>query len=182
MNSKTILCLSLAAALLAGCAKKQPDSTAAAKDTPAAGQAAAAAPEAGPMAPDFELKTTTGSTLQFSSLRGKVVLVDFWATWCGPCKAEIPHLVALYGKYKDKGLEIVGIADDSNEHDAVGPFVTHNNIPYPVVYGEPEVGQGYGGISGYPTLFVVDKQGHVVQKFYGYTDERDIELVIQKLL
>ena len=76
----------------------------------------------------------------------------------------------------------MGIADDPSEHDRVAPFVQEAGIPYPVVYGEPEVGQGYGGITGYPTLFAVDRQGRIAHKFFGYTAPEEIESVIQKLL
>jgi thiol-disulfide isomerase/thioredoxin len=133
-------------------------------------------------APDFALQSLQGDTLRLSSLKGKVVLVDFWATWCGPCKAELPHLVDLYGKYKDKGLEIVGIADDPSERADVAPFVKRAGLPYPVVYGEPSVGQRFGGIIGYPTLFVVDRKGQVVKKFIGYTDISVIEQLVTQLL
>jgi len=174
VKSKLVMAL-LVGFALAGCVKKAA--------TPSGdGGSAAVSADALPAAPEFVLASTAGDSLRFSSLKGKVVLVDFWATWCGPCKAEIPHLVALYGKYKDKGLEVVGIADDPSEHDRVAPFVQEAGIPYPVVYGEPEVGQGYGGITGYPTLFAVDRQGRIAHKFFGYTAPEEIESVIQKLL
>jgi thiol-disulfide isomerase/thioredoxin len=180
----------LAASVAAGCGPKQ-DRAASAEaahgGTPAAAPAeapAAPAPEGEKpwAAPQFELEKVGGGTVRLADLRGKVVLVDFWATWCPPCKKEIPHLVALYGRYRGKGLEVVGIADDPNDRSKVGPFVSSHGIPYPVVFSTEKTAESFGGLVGYPTVFVIDRAGQVVGKFIGYTDERNLELAIQKLL
>lgn len=144
-----------------------------------------AAPGQGPRppAPDFNLKTLDGKTLQLSALKGKVVLLDFWATWCPPCREEIPHFKELYDQYRGKGLEIIGVAlDDGGEKD-VAPFAQKNQINYPLsVTGAQELGQRYGGIRGIPTTFLVDKQGRIAQKYVGYQSKQVFEKEIQALL
>ncbi|HEY6952062.1 MAG TPA: TlpA disulfide reductase family protein, partial [Bacteroidota bacterium] len=92
-------------------------------------------------APNFSLKTSEGKTIELSKLKGKTVVVNFWATWCGPCRAEIPGFIDVYEKYKSKGLEIVGISLDQGGWDDVKPFVKKYNISYPVVLGNDKVAQ-----------------------------------------
>lgn len=144
-----------------------------------------AASEQGPRqpAPDFNLKTLDGKTLQLSALKGKVVLLNFWATWCPPCREEIPHFKELYDQYRAKGLEIIGVAlDDGGEKD-VAPFARQNQINYPLVAaGGQELAQSYGGIRGIPTTFLIDKQGRIAQKYIGSRSKEVFEKEIQALL
>jgi len=144
-----------------------------------------AAPQQGPRqpAPDFNLKTLDGKSLQLSALKGKVVLLDFWATWCPPCREEIPHFKELYDQYRGKGLEIIGVAlDDGGEKD-VAPFARKNQINYPLsVTGAQELGQRYGGIRGIPTTFLIDKQGRIAKKYIGGQSKEVFETEIQALL
>ncbi|MBI5837992.1 MAG: TlpA family protein disulfide reductase [Candidatus Eisenbacteria bacterium] len=190
----SLLLAALLAVLATGCAqRKEAPATEAAHG--GAGQAVNTPPEApaGEVqatpggekpwpAPAFELKTVDGGTARMADLKGKVVLVDFWATWCPPCKKEIPHLVTLYDRYKDKGLVVLGVADDPNDHSRVAPFVTKNQIPYPVAYSVEGTADSFGGLVGYPTVFVINRDGQVVGKFIGYTDESTLEAAVQKLL
>ncbi len=110
------------------------------------------------------------------------MILDFWATWCPPCKAEIPHLVALQDKYKSQGLEIVGLSVDEGGANDVKPFADEHQINYTMLIASSETAKDYGGITGIPTTFVVDKQGTIVKKFLGYTDPEVFEAAIQPLL
>jgi peroxiredoxin len=133
-------------------------------------------------APNFSLKTSTGKTIELSKLKGKMVVVNFWATWCGPCRAEIPGFIDVYNKYKSKGLEIVGISLDEGGWKDVEPFVKKLKITYPVVLGTNEVAQQYGNIEAIPTTFIVDKEGRVVSRHVGYMNKEDFENTIKSYL
>ncbi|MBI4535798.1 MAG: TlpA family protein disulfide reductase, partial [Ignavibacteriae bacterium] len=106
----------------------------------------------------------------------------FWATWCGPCRAEIPGFLDIYQSYRPKGLEIVGISLDSKGWDVVRPFIGRFNISYPVVLGNAEVVYQYGGITSIPTTFIVDREGYVRTGHLGYYPRDDFEDEIKKLL
>jgi cytochrome c biogenesis protein CcmG/thiol:disulfide interchange protein DsbE len=133
-------------------------------------------------APDFSLPDLAGKTVKFSDFKGKVVLVDFWATWCGPCKLEVPHLVDLYNQYNNQGFEIIGIALDNSGAEVVAPFVRENNVSYPVVIGNREVAMAFGGLTAIPTAFLVDKSGNIIKKYVGYQDKAVFEEEIKRLL
>ena len=133
-------------------------------------------------APNFSLMTSSGQTVELKKLQGKAVVVNFWATWCGPCRAEIPGMAEIYGKYKDKGVEIVGVSLDDRGWSVVNPFVQKLGIPYPVVLGNDQVVQAYGGIDAIPTTFFVDKKGTVVKKHVGYMSKDDFEKILRSVL
>ena len=136
----------------------------------------------GSQAPDFALTDLSGKTVHLSDFKGKVVIVDFWATWCGPCRVEIPDFVKLQSKYKDKGLEIVGLSLDADGEKAVKPFVDKHDINYTMLLANDETAKSYGGILGIPTTFVIDRQGRIVQKFVGVMPAKTFEDTIQPLL
>ncbi len=133
-------------------------------------------------APDFQLKTLDGQMLQLSALKGKVVLLDFWATWCPPCKAEIPHFKELYTGYKDRGLEIIGASLDEGGEGPVKAFVQQNGVTYPVGLADSRLAQAYGGIQGIPTTFLIDREGKIAKKYIGYQDKEVFEKEIRRLL
>lgn len=139
---------------------------------------------AGPRAPaaDFTVTDLGGKIFQLSALKGKVVLIDFWATWCPPCREEIPHFKELYAAYGGKGLEIIGLALDPGGVADVAPFVREQQIPYPIAMGTPALVQAYGGIRGIPTTFLVDKQGRIAKKYVGYHGKEVFEGEIRTLL
>jgi thiol-disulfide isomerase/thioredoxin len=133
-------------------------------------------------APNFVLKTSSGTDVELKKLSGKVVVVNFWATWCGPCRAEIPGMLEVYDKYKGKGLEIVGISLDQNGWRVITPFVERMKITYPVVWDQGEVAMAYGGIQAIPTTFIIDRDGDVVKRHMGYLSKEAFEQAIQPYL
>lgn len=132
-------------------------------------------------APDFHLDTLEGKPLSLADYKNKVVLLNFWATWCGPCRAEIPDLVQLQNKYKDQ-LQILGLVVDDDDQQAIKNFVDEFGINYPVALVTNELRVEYGGIAALPTSFLLDAQGRVVQKHEGLHDPVLYEVEIRSLL
>jgi len=132
-------------------------------------------------APEFKLDALDGQPLSLATARGKIVLLNFWATWCGPCRAEIPDLIALQQKYKDQ-LQIIGLTVDDDDASVIKQVVDETHINYPVAMASPEVRLQYGGIAALPTSFVLDAQGRVVQKHEGLRDPALYETEIRALL
>jgi thiol-disulfide isomerase/thioredoxin len=132
-------------------------------------------------APEFKLNTLEGKPLSLADYKGKVILLNFWASWCGPCRAEIPDLVELQNKYKDQ-LQIIGLVVDDEDEDAIKKFVTDFGINYPVALAGDEVRLQYGGIPALPTSFLLDAEGRVVQKHEGLRDPVLYEVEIRSLL
>jgi len=132
-------------------------------------------------APDFKLAGLDGKPVTLADSKGKVVLVNFWATWCGPCRAEIPDLVELQKKYKDR-LQILGLAVDDEDLDAIKKFAARFGVNYPVALATNEIRLQYGGIPALPTSFILDSEGRVVQKHEGLRDPVLYETEIRSLL
>ncbi len=120
------------------------------------------------LAPDFSLKSFDGREITLSQLKGKVVLLDFWATWCGPCKESIPHLIQLYKNYRQSGFELVGMNVEKGDSEAVRRFVTSMDIPYPVVIAPENVVNSYR-VTGIPTAFLIDKEGKIRERVLGFS-------------
>jgi thiol-disulfide isomerase/thioredoxin len=131
-------------------------------------------------APDFRLPDLSGKMVALSDFKGKVVLVDFWATWCGPCQEEIPDLIALQAKFKDKGFTVLGVDMDVGSAK-VGPFVADNKLTYPVLLAGGDAPKGYD-VPGLPAAVLVDRKGRMVRSYLGERDlddfTRDVEAVI----
>jgi len=137
------------------------------------------------MAPDFALpRSGDGRVVHLSDFKGKVRLVNFWATWCPPCRAEIPEFVRFYSEMRARGVEIIGISVDSNGDQAVAPFVEKNGVNYPMLLGDERTAKAYGGIRGIPTTFIVDRQGRIVKKYVGLpaSDEAGIRTELMKVI
>lgn len=126
----------------------------------------------GQAAPDFTLKNLNGESVSLSNYKGKVVLLDFWATWCGPCRMSTPALVRLNEKFKDRGLTVLGISMDENI-DNVKPFVTEEKVQHNILYAEgSNVAYSYQ-IEAIPTLYLIDKQGVIRQQYSGYSSQTE---------
>jgi thiol-disulfide isomerase/thioredoxin len=132
-------------------------------------------------APDFKLAGLDGKPVTLAESKGKVILLNFWATWCGPCRAEIPDLIELQNKYKDR-LQILGLVVDDDDPDAIKKFVGKFHINYPVALATDDLRIEYGGIPALPTSFVLDAEGRVVQKHEGLRDPVLYETEIRALL
>jgi len=140
-------------------------------------------PDKGIMAPAFELKSIPeGKSTPLASFRGKAVLLNFWATWCGPCKIEMPWLVDLQKKYGPQGLQIVGVAMDDTSDKEIADFAHKMGVNYVVLKGTEKVGDLYGGVEGLPTTYYLDRSGKVVDKTLGLASESVIEDAIKKSL
>jgi thiol-disulfide isomerase/thioredoxin len=132
-------------------------------------------------APEFKLAGLDGKPVTLAGSKGKVILVNFWATWCGPCRAEIPDLVELQKKYKDR-LQILGLVVDDDDLDAIKKFARRFGINYPVALTTNDIRIQYGGIPALPTSFVLDSEGRIVQKHEGLRDPVLYETEIRSLL
>jgi peroxiredoxin len=135
------------------------------------------------VAPDFALKDADGKTVHLSDYKGKVVLLDFWATWCGPCRIEIPWFMDIERKNKDKGFAVLGIAMDENGWEDVKPFLASMKVNYRVVIGDDDTTKAYGGVEDLPTTFLIDRQGKIAAVHVGLDGGRkDYEDGINELL
>lgn len=135
----------------------------------------------GKKAPDFTLVDTKGNKVSLADYKGKIVIVDFWATWCGPCRRGVPDLVAIQKDYKGK-VVVIGISLDQETKDDILPFMEAFEINYPIVYGTQKVTVDYGGVSAIPTSFVIDQNGNIVDKHVGLVSKTTYTKVIDKLL
>jgi peroxiredoxin len=134
------------------------------------------------LAPDFSLESLDGSSMRLSDLRGKAVLLNFWATWCGPCKIEMPWFVDFQNQYRSEGLQIVGVAMDDASKDDISKFAKDMGVNYPILIGKDSVGDQYGGVPALPETFVITRDGKIMDKIIGLRDKGEIEDAIKKAL
>jgi thiol-disulfide isomerase/thioredoxin len=180
-----ILSASLAAGVLLTACKRNPSPGAEAGNSaspPAtAPSSAAALPVIGP-APYWQLVTLDGKAIGTEQLKGKVVVVDFWATWCGPCVYKVPGYIALQKKYADRGLVIVGLSVDQQGADLVSNFISKHGINYPVALATTEVINAFGDIEGIPTTLLIDREGNIRHRKAGAKETADYEKLITSVL
>jgi peroxiredoxin len=151
-------------------------------DVTKAGPGTAEGPSALKTAPAFSLKDTNGNTYSSSQLAGKPVAINFFATWCPPCREEIPGFVEVYNKHKEKGFELVGISLDIDTRENLPGFLMSNNIGYRILLGDLETARIYGGVSALPTTFFVGKDGEIKNVHIGYMDKDTFDREVMKLL
>jgi thiol-disulfide isomerase/thioredoxin len=132
-------------------------------------------------APDFSLTDLDGKPLNLADYKGRVVLLDFWATWCAPCRAEIPHFVQFQNTYGPQGLAVLGISMD-DDLKPVRPFYQEYKMNYPVALGNDKLATTYGGILGLPVTFLIGRDGKIAEKYVGAVDVSTIEAKLQSLL
>jgi peroxiredoxin len=142
-----------------------------------------AVPRAGEPAPQFKAITTTGQEVSLENYRGYVLLLDFFATWCIPCRASVPHVVEMKRKYGKQGLQVLGLSVGDDGEQAFRSFVNENRINYPLAAASEAVQSSFG-IRSVPVMFVIDKRGGVREIFRGFNDEsgRSMELLVRRLL
>jgi thiol-disulfide isomerase/thioredoxin len=187
LNRNVVVILSVVVAitvlLMVGKRSSKPRDSANANVAQGTPEQAVGGPDKGIMAPAFELKSIPeGKSTPLASFRGKAVLLNFWATWCGPCKIEMPWLVDLQKKYGPQGLQIVGVAMDDTSDKEIADFTHKMGVNYVVLKGTEKVGDLYGGVEGLPTTYYLDRSGKVVDKTLGLASESVIEDAIKKSL
>ena len=135
------------------------------------------------MAPDFTLQSTDGKTVHLSDYRGKAVLLNFWATWCQPCKIEMPWFAELQKQYGPEGLQIVGVSvDEDSSVEEVTKFAQELGVNYPILMGKESVVDAYGGVQFLPATLYINRDGKIVEKVFGLKGKREIEDNIKKAL
>ena len=124
-------------------------------------------------APEFTLKDANGQTVHLSDYKGKVVLLDFWATWCGPCKIEIPWFMEFESQLKDRGFAVLGVSMDEDGWNVVKPYIQQLKVNYRIVLGNDQVGEIYGGVESLPTTFLIDRRGKIASVHIGLSSGKD---------
>jgi peroxiredoxin len=134
------------------------------------------------VAPDFTLQSIAGKTVRLSDFRGKAVLLNFWATYCAPCRIEMPWFVELQNRYAAEGLQVVGVAMDDASPNDIEKFANDLGVNYPILVGEETVGNAFGGVQFLPSTFYIGRDGKVVDKVFGLKTRNEIEEDIKKAL
>jgi len=155
------------------------------------GKSVAMSDVAGKPAPDLKLKDLDGKDVSLADFKGKVVFLNFWATWCDPCRVEIPWLIDMQAKYASRGFTVVGVAMDEEGKSAVAPFIAKERFDvngqqlpmgYPILLGTDEAADKFGGVLGYPTSFLISRDGKIVEKFQGLKSSDELLKAIEAQL
>lgn len=138
--------------------------------------------QVGERAPDFTLRSLDGKSVTLSALRGKPVLLNFWATWCAPCRVEMPWLVQLDETHRAQGLNVIGVAVESGSNEEVAAFARERGVQYEIVQGDSATLNEFGGVRFMPQSFFIDREGRITKAITGLTDEKEIADGITALL
>jgi peroxiredoxin len=133
-------------------------------------------------APSFSLPDSNGNIFSSTQLAGKPVVINFFTTWCPPCKAEVPGFVEVYNRHRAKGFELIGISLDTDTRENLPGFLMNNKIEYRILFGDLATARAYGGVSSIPTTFFVGKDGEIKNVHVGYMDKNTFEKEVVKLL
>lgn len=133
-------------------------------------------------APDFTLRDAGGRQVKLSDYRGKVVLLNFWATWCAPCRIEIPWFIDFEQRFKDQGFAVLGVAMDDEGWEIVKPYLTEKRVNYRVLMGDEDVSEAFGGVASLPTTFMIDREGKIASVHIGLISKSDYEDEIVQLV
>ena len=147
-----------------------------------AGTGTTAGPSGSRTAPPFSLKDTNGNIYSSAQLAGKPAVINFFATWCTPCREEIPGFVEVYNKHKEKGFELIGISLDTDTRENMPGFLMNNKIEYKILFGDLATARAYGGVSSLPTTFFVGKDGEIKNVHVGYIGKDAFDKEVMKLL
>jgi peroxiredoxin len=170
MFPRAIGILVVAGAMLAGCS------------SPRTVKAAVKAEKERNRAPDFTVKDAAGASFHLSDYKGKVVLLNFWATWCGPCQIEIPWFMDFENTYKDRNFAVLGVSFDDDGWTSVKPFIEKKKLNYRIAIGTEEISTLYGGLDSLPTTFILDRQGRIAATHVGLVSKSDYQNDILNLL
>ena len=132
--------------------------------------------------PDFTLETLDGSIITRADLEGKVVLVNFWATWCGPCRVEMPGFERVYQDHRDRGFVILGLSTERGEREKVADYADRRGVTYPIAISTPALENAFGGLRGLPTSFLVDRDGKIRNRVFGFFASPALRLAVGRLL
>ncbi|MHB8080423.1 MAG: TlpA disulfide reductase family protein [Candidatus Krumholzibacteriia bacterium] len=172
-QSRYLIVALLLAALLAGCGGGGKENAGAQPAGKAAAPAAAG--------PDFTLKDLNGNLVHLADLRGSVVIVDFWATWCPPCRMSLPHLQTISDEYGGRGVKVLAIAMDDQGESVVGPFVAKNKLTFTVLLPDGQVDRAFGGVRSLPTTFVIGPDGKIFKKLVGFDPNSTPQTLIEAI-
>ncbi|HYM34417.1 MAG TPA: TlpA disulfide reductase family protein [Steroidobacteraceae bacterium] len=132
-------------------------------------------------APDFSRADLNGKTVHLADYRGKLVLLNFWATWCAPCREEMPQFSEWQREYGAKGLQVIGVSMD-DDAAPVKEFIAQRPVTYPILMGDAKLGESFGGVLGLPTSYLIDPQGRIVTRYRGESNLKKMEAEIKSLL
>lgn len=135
-------------------------------------------------APNFSWKDSNGKVVNFDEIHKKVTLINFWATWCSPCRKEIPDLIEINKEFVDRGIRIIGISVDKGARvlEDVGDFVEENKIDYPIIIDDGKLSEAFGNVRGLPTTFLIDENKNIIKKFVGIKSKEFFISQIEKLI
>jgi peroxiredoxin len=134
------------------------------------------------IAPDFSLPSVNGAAVRLTDFRGKVVLLNFWATWCAPCRIEMPWLVEVADHFKADGLVVIGVSMDSGGRGDILKVIAERGVTYPILIGTNDVADAYGGVRFLPQTFFIGRDGRILRQAFGITSRQDLFDVIQAVL